>query len=97
MATFNVYDAQGNLTHSLGRRLGVILGSVYVNNAVNPFGSIYDAGLLEGEPFAIAMNAMHQGGSNISISGGTLSWARRNYSSGLPDNSWQGTVMYGRF
>ena len=93
MVTARIRDAAGNVTHDLAERLGGIVGSFVINNAVNPTGSFYDPVLLEGEPFPFPLIQAYDGGTNISIVNGTVSWSPRTYKNGAMDVSYSSTIL----
>jgi len=71
-----VFDAAGNVVVDLADRVSRVLGTFRTGTAA---GSITDAGLASGTPFAISTNVQAFGPSTIvmptfTFSGSTLSW-----------------------
>ena len=94
-AVFDIFDAAGNKVQSLGDELGLILGHVDINNSVNPTGSITDAQLADGMPWAYSRIGFFDGGTIITFSGTQMSWAPAKNGHGNIDTLWAGRVYYG--
>ena len=92
MAFFEVYDASGNVIVSLDSRLPRIIGQV---NSGTANGSITDAALANGTPFAIPLppdSSNLRVTINISFSGTTMSWQFLN----SPPTAGY-TILYGYY
>ena len=92
-AGFQAWDASGNTVVDLSTRLGRILG-VHTTGSSN--GSITNAGLAQGTPFALVSqpnSTVANGGTfypspTVSFSGTTMSWT-------FPGTGAPSTIVYG--
>ncbi len=92
-AIFEVYrdghfeSGQPPLLGNTGRS-GFVLGTVNIGSG-NASGSVSDANLGYGEPFAVVLGTPIEGQPTVSISGTTVTWT--DAYSGF----WTGTLFYG--
>ncbi|KKW92244.1 hypothetical protein YP76_09920 [Sphingobium chungbukense] len=85
------YDAAGVLVASVTTKVFKILGSVSINSASNPSGSITntDFALGDADFFFAAIGGAWGSFPTISISGNTISWSNPK------STTWSGTLVYG--